>query len=367
MSPTSSAPSAADEPHVAPGDHDHAALDDVRRAIDSGGGLLRFDKFVDIALYGAHGFYRGTGRAGRRGDFLTSPEVGPLFGAVLARALDSWWRELGHPDPFVVVDAGAGPGALARSVLAARPECSAAMRYVAVETSPSQRTMHPTGIESRADMPSDRFTGVIFANELLDNLPFRLFVFDDGWREAHVACDSNSARFVERLVSCEVAPACLPPTAAQGLHWAHGARVAVCEQASAWVRTSLNSLGAGRLVVIDYCASTSSMAQRPWREWLRTYSSHERGGHYLSAVGEQDVTVEVPLDQLPAPDTVSTQAEFLKSHGIDVLVEEGRVAWEKSASSPDLAAMTMRSRVREAEALLDASGLGAFSVAQWRR
>jgi hypothetical protein len=41
--------------------------------------------------------------------------------------------------------------------------------------------------------------------------------------------------------------------------------------------------------------------------------------------------------------------------------------WEKSASSPDLVAMTMRSRVREAEALLDASGLGAFSVAQWRR
>jgi SAM-dependent MidA family methyltransferase len=75
----------------------------------------------------------------------------------------------------------------------------------------------------------------------------------------------------------------------------------------------------------------------------------------------------VPLDQLPPPDAVSTQAEFLASHGIDALVEEGRAAWEKSVSSPGLAAMTMRSRVREAEALLDAAGLGAFSVAQWRR
>lgn len=346
---------------MAPGDHDHPALDDARRAIDDAGGLLRFDKFVDIALYGAHGFYRASGRAGRRGDFLTSPEVGPLFGAVLSRALDSWWRELGRPDPFVVVDAGAGPGTLARSVLAARPECSAAMRYVAVETSPAQRLMHPTGVESRAEMPTERFTGVIFANELLDNLPFRLFVFDDGWREAHVAHDSKSARFVERLVASEVVPACLPPTAA------HGARAAVCEEASVWLRSAVQSLEAGRLVVIDYCTTTSSMAQRPWREWLRTYSAHERGGHYLSAVGVQDVTVEVPLDQLPAPDTVSTQANFLTSHGVDGLVEEGRIAWEKAASSPDLAAMTMRSRVREAEALLDASGLGAFSVLQWRR
>ena len=361
MSPTSSAPSAADEPQVAPGDHDHAALDDVRRAIDDAGGVLRFDKFVDIALYGAHGFYRTSGRAGRRGDFLTSPEVGPLFGAVVARALDSWWHELGRPDPFVVVDAGAGPGTLARSVIAALPECSRAMRYVAVEISPSQRAMHPAGIESRADMPSGRFTGIVFANELLDNLPFRLFVFDDGWREAHVAYDSKSARFVERLVASDVVPACLPPTAT------HGARAAVCEQASAWVRSAMQLLEAGRLVVIDYCTTTSSMAQRPWREWLRTYSAHERGAHYLSAVGGQDVTVEVPLDQLPSPDTVLTQADFLKSHGIDALVEEGRVAWEKAASSPDLAAMMMRSRVREAEALLDASGLGAFSVLQWRR
>ena len=113
---------------MASGDHDHSASGDVRRAVDAAGGLLRFDKFVDIALYGTHGFYRVAGRAGRRGDFLTSPEVGPLFGAVVARALDSWWHELARPDPFVVVDAGAGPGTLARAVLAARPGCSAVMQ-----------------------------------------------------------------------------------------------------------------------------------------------------------------------------------------------------------------------------------------------
>ena len=75
---------------------------------------------MELALYDPErGFYATGGRAGRRGDFLTSPEVGPLFGAVLARALDGWWDELGRPDPFVVVEAGAGPGTLARTVLPA--------------------------------------------------------------------------------------------------------------------------------------------------------------------------------------------------------------------------------------------------------
>src|SRR5690348_8235326 len=77
-------------------------------------GPLRFGEFVEAALYDpTFGFFtRGSG-AGRRRDFLTSPEVGPLFGAVLARALDTWWDELGCPDPFVFVDCGAGEGTLA--------------------------------------------------------------------------------------------------------------------------------------------------------------------------------------------------------------------------------------------------------------
>src|SRR3954465_4393107 len=94
-------------------------------------GPLPYEVFVDAALYDpAGGFYATGGAAGRRGAFLTAPEVGPLFGAVLARALDAWWRELGRPDPYVVVDAGAGPGTLARSVLRAGPACATALRYV---------------------------------------------------------------------------------------------------------------------------------------------------------------------------------------------------------------------------------------------
>lgn len=336
---------------------------------------MRFDHFMQTALYGEQGFYvkprplgagersgranERTGRAGRRGDFLTSPEVGPLFGAVLARALDAWWREMGEPDPFVVVDAGAGPGTLARAVLAARPECGDVLRYVAVEVSADQRASHPAGVESRSQLPTAPLRGVIIANELLDNLPFRLFVFDSGWKEAFVAHDG--ARFVEVLRQCAPLPSVLPETAP------HGARAAVCDAAARWVGTALSLVTSGRLVVVDYATTTQSMTERPWREWLRTYSEHRRGDHYLSSVGEQDITVEVPLDQLPTPNAVSSQADFLRRHGIETLVAQGKEAWQHQTGAPDLAAMMMRSRVREAEALLDPTGLGAFSVVEWRR
>jgi len=106
----------------------------------------------------------------------------------------------------------------------------------------------------------------------------------------------------------------------------------------------------------------------PWREWLRTYAQHERGVHYLKNAGDQDITTQVCIDQLAAvrePDAVRSQSQFLQLWGIDELVEEGRREWEKAASSPTVAAIKMRSRVTEAEALLDMTGLGNFTVVQW--
>ena len=92
-------------------------------------GSLSFEAVMELALYDReHGFYAAGGQAGRGGDFITSVEVGPLFGAVIARALDHWWNQMGHPDPFVVVEAGAGVGMLARTVLGAEPRCAPALR-----------------------------------------------------------------------------------------------------------------------------------------------------------------------------------------------------------------------------------------------
>lgn len=300
------------------------------------------------------GFYSTGGRAGRRGDFLTSPEVGPLFGAVVARALDTWWHELGTPDPFVVVDAGAGPGTLARTVRLAEPDCETSLRYVCVERSTAQRELQPEEVERRADLPEGPFTGVIIANELLDNLPFRLLErTPDGWAEVHVE------QGAERLLSCDPPPLDAPV----------GARIPWQEAAAAWLVDALGRLERGRVVVIDYADTSASMAQRSPAEWLRTYRGHDRGVPPLEAPGTQDITVEVAVDQLVAvagsPDRDETQAAFLAEHGIDDLVEEGRRLWAERAHLGDLAAIRARSRITEAEALTDPAGLGAFRVLQW--
>jgi SAM-dependent MidA family methyltransferase len=363
-------------------------------------GPLPYEAFVDAALYDHDGgFYASGGVAGRGGDFLTAPEVGPLFGAVLARALDEWWIELGRPDPYVVVDAGAGPGTLARSVLAAGPACAPALRYVLVERSAAQRARHADGrlplvppaeafsggtgteddeegegpvaasgigplVVSLADLPAVRFVGVVLANELLDNLPFGLVVWDGGWHEARVGIDVGGG-FVEVLVPTGGSvPAGLPESAALG------ARAPVQRAAAAWLRTALDLLERGRVVAIDYCSDTAALAARPWREWLRTYRGHERGDHPLRHPGTQDITCEVAVDQLAAvqePEAVRSQAQFLALHGIDELVAEGRQMWVERAAVADLAAVRARSRVREAEALTDPQGLGRFSVVEWTR
>ncbi len=316
---------------------------------------------METALYGPDGFYTSGGMAGRRGDFLTSPEVGPLFGAVVARYLDAEWRRLGEPARFTVVDAGAGPGTLARTVLAAAPACAAALRYIAVEVSDAQRAKHPEGVESMSAMPNEPFVGVVVANELLDNLPFRLAVFDNGWREAFVVSAPDGS-FVEQLSArFDPLPAALPNNAT------HGSRAPLVERAAKWVEEAREVVSAGSVLVLDYgAASTIELIDRPWREWLRTFRGNARGGHYLSDVGGQDITTDVPFDQLREPDAVRTQAQFLQLHGIDQLVDEGRRFWSEHASSPGLQAMKMRSRVSEAEALLEPAGLGGFLVAEWR-
>jgi SAM-dependent MidA family methyltransferase len=337
-----------------------SAAKQLGAAIAAAGGVIPFSQFMQISLYGENGFYTNSGKAGRRGgDFITSPEVGPLFGTVIARYLDECWQKLGSPTKFDVVECGAGPGTLARSILAAKPRCLQALNYVAVEVSAAQRMLHPKGVESRETMPDHAINGVILANEILDNLPFRLFVFDGAWLEAFVAQTPDGA-FVEVLHKSSALPAVLPQTAVLG------SRVPIQDDASTWVNNALSLIERGSLLLFDYCSDTTAdVAAMPWREWLRTYKNHERGGHYLLAPGSQDITAQVVLDQLPTDFNAMRQAQFLQQWGIDDLVLEGKEYWEKLSGAPDVAAIKMRSRTTEAQSLLASGGLGGFSALQW--
>jgi SAM-dependent MidA family methyltransferase len=320
-------------------------------------GPLGWDEVIDVALYAPEiGFYEAGGGAGRGGDFLTSPEVGPLFGAVLARALDAWWVELERPATFTVVEAGAGRGALATAVLAAAPECARSLRYVAVERSAALRSRHPAGVESLPDLPAEPFVGVVVANELLDNVPWKLFQRAlRGWAEVRV-----DDRLTEVLV-----PADEPPESKLAPNAPVGARIPAQRAAAAWVRRACGSVERGRVVVVDYADVTASLARRPWTEWTRTYKAHGRGSGPLADLGGQDVTCEVAVDQLPEPTSNRSQAEFLRAFGVDDLAAAARRAWEERAHIGDLQALRARSRVHEAAALTDPAGLGAFRILEW--
>lgn len=349
----------------------------------STGGPLRFDAFMELALYGEPGgFYasgRGAGR--RRGDFLTSVEVGPLFGRLVARLADSCWEGMGRPADFTLIDAGAGRGTLARSVLAARPACAGVLRYVLVERSAALRRAHEelidrrpgpcAQLESRADLPDEPICGLIVANELLDNVPCRLLERTaDGWAEVCVAVEGSdgAGTIVEVLEplppEAQAAAGALAPDAPAG------GRIPLASAAVDWVDRALTLLRRGRLVAVDYCDTTASLVARPSREWVRTYRDGARGHEPLQDPGGSDITVEVPLDQLLAAHPgaeVCDQASFLVSLGIDELVSEGRALWHDRAAIGDLVALEARSRIHEAEALCDPSGLGAFTVVTWRR
>ena len=314
------------------------------RPDEVGTGRVRVDQFVERALYDPdRGFYETGGRAGRRGgSFLTSPEVGPLFGAVVAGALDQWWREADEPDRWTVVDAGAGPGTLARAILAARPACAGALDLVCVERTAAQRALHPEGVASTDQLPEE--ADVIVANELLDNLPFGMLERTaDGWLEVEVTGEGRTE----------------PDTG--------GSRIPLAVAATAWVGDARRRLRpGGRLLCFDYADSTAALARRPWTDWVRAFAGQEQVADPFADPGSRDITVVVPHDQLPVPDEAASQADWLRRNGIDDLVDEGRRYWVAHAAAPDLEAMRMRSRLSEAEALLDPGGLGGFWVGQWR-
>ena len=333
-------------------------------------------EYVEAALYDEReGFYQVIGQAGRRGDFLTAPEVGPLFGAVLARAIDTWWRDFGCPEQFPVYEWGAGPGTLARSVVAAEPEAlrCGALIWHAIERSAVQRVLHPEhkSVVSSATGPSEPVpVGVFLANELLDNLGFDLYERrGEDWYELRIREGSDWGEFVTVAVPVAESSVVVEElNALMGARASEGMQVVWQRAARDWLAEALGSLHAGRVVVLDYGDTTAALAARG--SWVRTHFGHGAGdsNRWLKDPGTCDITVDVATDQLELvrkADSNRTQAEFLREHGIDELVAEGKRQWQESAHIGDLSALRARSRLSEAEALCDPSGMGSFRALEW--
>jgi SAM-dependent MidA family methyltransferase len=323
-----------------------------------------------------------------------------LFGACVARALDEHWRALGEPDPFVVIEAGAGNGRLGRDVWRARPDCERALHYVLVERSaalrdeqrrrleldPADEALGPFTRAARDDAPAPvagsgpvfvaldalpalELRGIVLANELLDNLPFGIAQRSEtGWLEVRVAREQHG--FAEVLVPAEPGDARALDAAVEGVAVPVGARLPIPRGLDEWIASCGRVLRDGALVVIDYVDDASGLVARGADAWLRTYRAHERGGSPLDAAGEQDITADVVREQLAHAARASgftvgsdmAQAAWLRALGIDELAESGRRTWEARAHVADLEAVAARSRVLEASALTDTNGLGAHRV-----
>lgn len=163
-------------------------------------GPMTFARFMELALYHpAHGYYAsGRARIGRRGDFFTNVSVGPIFGKLLAAQFAEVWEKLGRPSDFTIVEQGAHDGTFAADVLGASQIPSLA--YTIIEPFPRWRARQQ---ETLARFPQVRwhtaidelapFTGVWFANELLDALPVRIFEQNQGGEISEVRVTRTSA------------------------------------------------------------------------------------------------------------------------------------------------------------------------------
>ncbi len=256
-------------------------------------GTIGFDEFMAAALYGPGGYYAtGAPRTGKRGDFFTSVSVGPVFGRLLAAQFAEMWDALGRPDDFTLVEQGAADGQLMADVLAAWP--SAPPRAIIVEPLPSlrdlqQQTLAPwserlTHVAHEDDLPP--FTGVFFANELLDAFPVKLLAREGGaWRERRVGLEGEKFVFVEMPAPDPVLP--VPPGCGR---FAAEVRPSL----DPWMRAVAEKLRRGWMLLVDY-GYPESARYHPARAagTLAAYRDHARQDDPLASPGAQDLTAHV--------------------------------------------------------------------------
>ncbi|MCW5654198.1 SAM-dependent methyltransferase [Hydrogenophaga sp.] len=307
----------------------------VREAIVQAGGWIGLDTFMALALYEPGlGYYAGRARQFGHlpqdgSDFVTAPELTPLFGRTLARQVAQALQATGTDE---IWEFGAGSGALALQVLdALAANGQPPARYTIVDVSGSLRqrqreTLAPhAGRVHWADALPDRMAGVVLGNEVLDAMPVQLLARVGGaWHERGVALDGAG-----RLAWADRPTTLRPPVEVPG---EHDYLTEIHPQGEAFVRTLADRLGRGAAFLIDY-GFPEAEYYHPQRAMgtLVCHRGHTSDANPLAEVGEKDITAHVNFTgvALAAQDAglavlgYTSQGRFLLNCG---LVEEARDA-----------------------------------------
>lgn len=301
----------------------------IRAAIQGGGGWLPFDRFMAMALYAPGlGYYsRGERVFGLMpaagSDFVTAPELSPLFGRALARQVAQALEAAGSRE---VVEFGAGSGALALQLLEALGDRVA--RYTIVDLSCGLRERQRQTLAGFGDTVQwvdelpETLHGVVVGNEVLDAMPVQLLHFDgSAWAERGVALDG------ERFVFADRPTALRPPHDAA---FVPGTTVELHAQAQAFVATLADRLERGAAFLIDY-GFPAAEYYHPQRHGgtLMCHRGHRADPDPLIDVGLKDITAHVDFTGIALAgqdaglDVIgyTTQARFLMNCGLLELLQ----------------------------------------------
>jgi SAM-dependent MidA family methyltransferase len=273
---------------------------------------ITFATYMDLVLYAPEvGYYARTpDRIGSRGDFFTSPHLGTDFGEMLAIQLAEMWELLDRPQPFMVVEMGAGQGLLAKDILHYWQQQYPTLLadYVIVETSAAMRRCQQQVLVDRpvrwvewADLSTESITGCLFSNELIDALPVHQVVVKDGTlQEVYVTVDNdNQLQEVLDVPSTPQLAGYFEQAGIPILSYEDGYRTEVNLAANEWLQTVSSKLNKGYLLSIDY-GYTSQRYYNPQRSQgtLQCYYQHRYHSNPYLHIGQQDLTAHVDFTSL---------------------------------------------------------------------
>jgi SAM-dependent MidA family methyltransferase len=247
-----------------------------------------FAAHMDHLLYGPDGYYSsGRARSGREGDYFTAADTGPLFGQLLAKTFERWKQQT-QIQPFHLIEAGPGEGALVQSIRNALKDHEQEFPYTAVERSPVRRAKLEAMVPTVSDLESlTPRSGCLFGNELLDAFPVhRVRIRDGKLQEAYV----DSAKPL--LWDDPSTPALQAYLDRLAIDLPEGYETEINLAMESWFQQAARVLQSGILLIIDYgWPARDYYAPERERGTLRTFRRHRVDA--FASEESADITADV--------------------------------------------------------------------------